>query len=81
MEQIPRKESLHRRLPRVYNITFLPPRNMTDARRRYYEWQTKGKDKLPHFTKHPDGKVMLLAGLYEETVDKSITFPSALALV
>ena len=54
---------------------------MTDARRRYYEWQTKGKDKLPHFTKHPDGKVMLLAGLYEETVDKSITFPSALALV
>ncbi|KAF8553610.1 DUF159-domain-containing protein [Imleria badia] len=29
----------------------------------YYEWQTKGKDKLPHFTKHPDGKVMLMAGL------------------
>ncbi|KAG8215286.1 hypothetical protein J3R82DRAFT_8845 [Butyriboletus roseoflavus] len=38
---------------------------------RYYEWQTKGKDKLPHFTKHPDGKVMLMAGLYDETIDKS----------
>ncbi|KAI9571872.1 hypothetical protein HD554DRAFT_2070172 [Boletus coccyginus] len=42
----------------------------------YYEWQTKGKDKLPHFTKHPDGKVMLLAGLYEETVDKSQSKPT-----
>ena len=62
-------------------LLFCHHNNMTDARRRYYEWQTKGKDKLPHFTKHPDGKVMLLAGLYEETVDKSITFPSALALV
>lgn len=30
----------------------------------YYEWQTKGKEKLPHFTKHGDGKVMLMAGLY-----------------
>ena len=52
-----------------------------DAGRRYYEWQTKGKAKLPHFTKHPDGKVMLMAGLYEETIDKSIAFLSALALV
>ncbi|KAF8417007.1 hypothetical protein L210DRAFT_3511575 [Boletus edulis BED1] len=42
----------------------------------YYEWQTKGKDKLPHFTKHPDGKVMLMAGLYEETSDKRIAFLS-----
>lgn len=57
-----------------YRITFLPPHNMMDVRCRYYEWQTKGKDKLPHFTKHPDGKVMLMAGLYEETVDKSIPF-------
>ncbi|KAG2121299.1 hypothetical protein DEU56DRAFT_834321 [Suillus clintonianus] len=30
----------------------------------YYEWQIKGKDKLPHFTKHADGKAMLMAGLY-----------------
>ncbi|KAF9219323.1 DUF159-domain-containing protein [Gyrodon lividus] len=36
----------------------------------YFEWQTKGKVKLPHFTKHPDGKVMLMAGLYESTVEK-----------
>ncbi|KAF9238394.1 hypothetical protein BU15DRAFT_47759 [Melanogaster broomeanus] len=41
----------------------------------YYEWQTKGKDKLPHFTKHPDGKVLLLAGLYESTVEKGNSQP------
>ncbi|KAG2145482.1 uncharacterized protein EDB93DRAFT_1207439 [Suillus bovinus] len=37
----------------------------------YYEWQTKGNSKLPHFTKHADGKVMLMAGLYhvsDETI-------------
>jgi putative SOS response-associated peptidase YedK len=34
--------------------------------RRYYEWLKKGKDRLPHFTKHKDGdKLMLLAGLYD----------------
>jgi len=31
----------------------------------YYEWLKKGKDKLPHFTQHSDGKIMLLAGLYD----------------
>ncbi|KAG7087468.1 hypothetical protein E1B28_013433 [Marasmius oreades] len=31
----------------------------------YYEWLTKGKEKLPHFTKHKDGRLMLLAGLYD----------------
>lgn len=31
---------------------------------RYYEWQTKGKEKIPYFTKHADGKVMLMAGMY-----------------
>ncbi|KAF8627590.1 hypothetical protein AX17_006163 [Amanita inopinata Kibby_2008] len=34
----------------------------------YYEWLTKGKDKLPHFAKRKDGKLMLLAGLYDRTV-------------
>lgn len=57
-----------------YNTTFLPLHMMMDSRCRYYEWQTKGKDKLPHFIKHPDGKVMLMAGLYDETVDKSPFF-------
>ncbi|KIK54590.1 hypothetical protein GYMLUDRAFT_87947 [Collybiopsis luxurians FD-317 M1] len=32
---------------------------------RYYEWLSKGRDKLPHFTKPKNGKVMLLAGLYD----------------
>ena len=58
-----------------YYVLFSPPHHMVNARRRYYEWQTKGKDKLPHFTKHSDGKVMLMAGLYDETIDKSIAFP------
>ena len=28
----------------------------------------KGKDRIPHFTKHKDGKIMLLAGLYDSVV-------------
>ncbi|KAG5638404.1 hypothetical protein H0H81_000181 [Sphagnurus paluster] len=31
----------------------------------YYEWLTKGKEKLPYFTKYRDGKLMLMAGLYD----------------
>jgi len=32
---------------------------------RYYEWLTKGKDKLPHFTKRSDGALLMMAGLYD----------------
>ena len=32
---------------------------------RYYEWQKKGKDKIPHFVRFKDGSLMLLAGLYD----------------
>jgi putative SOS response-associated peptidase YedK len=32
---------------------------------RYYEWLTKGKDKLPHFIKRQDGSLLLMAGLYD----------------
>lgn len=32
----------------------------------YYEWLPKSpKDKLPHFIKHKDGQLMLMAGLYD----------------
>lgn len=32
----------------------------------YYEWQKKGpKDRVPHFIKHEDGRLMLFAGLYD----------------
>ncbi|EMD35095.1 hypothetical protein CERSUDRAFT_116585 [Gelatoporia subvermispora B] len=31
----------------------------------YYEWLKKGKERLPHFTRHKDGRLMLLAGLYD----------------
>jgi putative SOS response-associated peptidase YedK len=36
---------------------------------RYFEWLTKGKDKLPHFTRHKGGdRLMLLAGLYDSVI-------------
>ncbi|KAI0043681.1 DUF159-domain-containing protein [Auriscalpium vulgare] len=31
----------------------------------YYEWLKKGKHRLPHFSRHKDDKLMLLAGLYD----------------
>ncbi|KAI0363316.1 DUF159-domain-containing protein [Pilatotrama ljubarskyi] len=31
----------------------------------YYEWLKKGKERLPHFTRHKDGRLMLLAGLWD----------------
>lgn len=31
----------------------------------YYEWLTKGREKLPHFVKYADGQLMLMAGLYD----------------
>ncbi|KAF9477472.1 DUF159-domain-containing protein [Pholiota conissans] len=34
----------------------------------YYEWLTKGKDKIPHFTKRKDNKLLLMAGLYDSVV-------------
>jgi len=34
----------------------------------YYEWLKKGKDRLPHFTKHKNGNMMLLAGLYDTVI-------------
>ncbi|KAJ6482830.1 hypothetical protein C8R47DRAFT_1132822 [Mycena vitilis] len=34
----------------------------------YYEWLTKGRDKLPHFVKPKDGRLLLMAGLYDSVV-------------
>ena len=31
----------------------------------FYEWQVKGKDKLPHFTKLRDDKLMIIAGMHD----------------
>lgn len=31
----------------------------------YFEWQKKGKERIPHFTKHKDDRLMLLAGMYD----------------
>ena len=38
------------------------------GRDRYYEWLKKGKERLPHFTKHADGRPMLLAGLWDSVL-------------
>jgi hypothetical protein len=37
--------------------------------RRYYEWLKKGSQRVPHFTRHKDQRLMLFAGLYD-----SVTF-------
>ncbi|KIP09436.1 hypothetical protein PHLGIDRAFT_11961 [Phlebiopsis gigantea 11061_1 CR5-6] len=34
----------------------------------YYEWLKKGKERLPHFTKRNDGRLLLLAGLYDSVL-------------
>jgi len=34
----------------------------------YYEWLKKGKERIPHFTRHKDGRIMLLAGLYDSVI-------------
>ncbi|CAE6452050.1 unnamed protein product [Rhizoctonia solani] len=31
----------------------------------YYEWLKKGSAKVPHFVKHPQGHLLLMAGFYE----------------
>jgi len=42
---------------------------------RYFEWLKKGKERLPHFTKHANGNLMLLAGLYDRVVLEGTTEP------
>ena len=39
---------------------------------RYYEWLKKGSQRIPHFTRHKDQRLMLFAGLYD-----SVTFEGA----
>ncbi|KAI0717692.1 hypothetical protein C8T65DRAFT_640483 [Cerioporus squamosus] len=41
----------------------------------YYEWLKKGKERLPHFTKRADGRLMLLAGLWDRVVLEGSTEP------
>ncbi|KIN05612.1 hypothetical protein OIDMADRAFT_153925 [Oidiodendron maius Zn] len=45
----------------------------------FYEWLKKGKDKIPHYTKRKDGKLMCFAGLwdcvqYEDSDEKTYTY-------
>ena len=34
----------------------------------------KGKERLPYFTKHQDGRLMLLAGLYDRALLEGMSF-------
>ncbi|SCZ97919.1 BZ3500_MvSof-1268-A1-R1_Chr3-3g06456 [Microbotryum saponariae] len=38
----------------------------------FYEWLTKGKDKLPHFIKPADGRLLCMAGLYDHATRVSL---------
>jgi len=59
-------------VPRLKSQPSFPPTSpiemlneTIDGTHRYYEWLTKGKDKLPHFVKRKDGNLLLMAGLYD----------------
>jgi len=41
----------------------------------YFEWLKKGKDRLPHFIKHKDDRLMILAGLYDVATPEGATSP------
>jgi putative SOS response-associated peptidase YedK len=51
------------------------------AANRYYEWLKKGPQRIPHFTRHKDRRLMLFAGLYDSaTLDGALRFCCICAL-
>lgn len=46
-------------------VPFARVRALIVAVLRFYEWLKKGKDKLPHFCKPADGKLLIMAGLWD----------------
>ena len=34
----------------------------------YFEWLKKGKEKLPHFFRRKEGRLMILAALYDSAI-------------
>jgi putative SOS response-associated peptidase YedK len=45
---------------------------------RYYEWLKKGSQRLPHFTRHKDQRLMLFAGLYDSVTLEGESTPIVL---
>jgi len=43
---------------------------------RYYEWLKKGAQRVPHFTRHKDKRLMLFAGLYDSVTLDGESFHS-----
>ena len=49
---------------------------------RYYEWLKKGPQRVPHFTRHKDQRLMLFAGLYDSVTlegEQQANFTPAMA--
>lgn len=67
MDQYQGQEKMRYSMSRVCETTCRFSPHLTFARR-YYEWQTKGKHKKPFFTKRNDGRLLLMAGLYDSVV-------------
>jgi putative SOS response-associated peptidase YedK len=42
----------------------------------YYEWLKQGSGRFPHFTKHKDGRIMLLAGMWDSVTFEGSRFQS-----
>lgn len=72
------QEALCRPLPRVSPTTSLLHIDLIESHR-YYEWLTKGKDKLPHLTKRKDGAVLFMAGLYDCAIIEGTSSPPSYA--
>ena len=43
----------------------------------FYEWLKKGKDKVPHYVKRKDGKLMCFAGLWDCVQYEGLLWPSS----
>ncbi|KAI0270732.1 hypothetical protein BC834DRAFT_967456 [Gloeopeniophorella convolvens] len=41
----------------------------------YYEWLKRGAQRVPYFTRHKDGRLMLFAGLYDRATPEGETKP------
>ena len=58
-------KALRCRRPRVISLPHLLWGLVSRKNTRYYEWLKKGTQRVPHFTRHGDRRLMLFAGLYD----------------
>jgi hypothetical protein len=46
----------------------------------YFEWLKKGKDRLPHFIRRKDNRLLIMAGLYDSVILEGMILVSSSAL-